>query len=187
MVEAIVDSLAGIPVELRVFFLAMLPITELRGAIPLGVAWGLTPYCAFLWSLAGNFVPIIPLLLGLRWFLHTLVRHPFFAKPLHRLAMHGRRSQDKVRRYGWVGLTLIVALPLPGTGVWTGCLIAALLGLRLLPSVAAITIGEIIAGILVVLITSSVLAVSRLMCGEIILLFLFVVAGGFYFWYHRSR
>lgn len=164
--EELVAGLSDIPVGWRVFFLAMLPVTELRGAIPLGVAWGLPPFHAFLWAVAGNFVPVLPLLLVLDWLYRHLVRHRLFARPLLWLAGYGARNEDKVHRYGWFGLMLLVAVPLPGTGVWTGCLVATLLGLSFWPSVAAITLGELVAGVLVSLVAGSVLAMSRLVYGE---------------------
>lgn len=183
--EAWIADLAEMPVGWQVFLLSMLPVTELRGAIVLGIAWGMPPLEVFLWAVAGNFVPVVPLLLVLGWGYRHLMRHPFFSRPLRWLAGYGARNEEKVRRYGWLGLMLLVAVPLPGTGVWTGCLVATLLALPFWPSLAAITLGEIIAGILVSLVASSVLALSSLRYGEYVIIAILAVL--FFFWLFRGR
>ena len=172
MADWIIQAVTNIPAGWAVFLLSMLPVTELRVAIPLGVAWGLAPAESFFWAIGGNFVPIIPLLLLLGYILRWLKRFKLFAAPLKRLEAHNQRRQEQVRRYGMIGLTLLVAVPLPGTGIWTGCLVATLLSLPFWPAVAAITAGEVIAGILVAAVTSGAMAVSELMYGEYLLLFL---------------
>ncbi len=150
--------LSQISVGWRVFFLAMLPVTELRAALPMGVVWGLPVEEAFLWTIAGNFLPVIPLLLFLRWLYGVLLRSGRFPRLLHKLQSYQEAKGDKVRRYGMIGLTFLVAVPLPGTGVWTGAVVASVLGLDLLPAIAAITLGEILAGILVGIAVSGVSA-----------------------------
>lgn len=162
MLNSIIESLAGIPVGWRVFFLAMLPITELRGAIPLGVLWEMPPIEAFCWAVAGNFFPVIPLLLCLKCFLRWLLGRPRLRGLAWRLEERAALNQKKIQRYGMMGLCLLVAIPLPGTGAWTGALVAAVLNLRFLPSVLAITIGELIAGILVCLLVSGAVALTQL-------------------------
>lgn len=176
MVDSIIEWMADIPPGWRVFILSMLPVTELRGAIPLGVLWDLRPITAYFWAVVGNFVPIIPLLLFLRWGLSMLIRHPRLEKLRNWLERRNRANQETVRRYGVVGLTLLVAVPLPGTGVWTGALVATLLKLRFLPALLAITVGELIAGVLVCLVVTGAVMVSQLYYGEWILAILIVVA-----------
>lgn len=176
MVDSIIEWMVDIPPGWRVFILSMLPVTELRGAIPLGVLWGLSPSRVYAWAVAGNFVPIIPLLLGFRWGFRMLIRHPSLGRFRLWLERRNAASQETVRRYGVVGLTLLVAVPLPGTGVWTGAVIAVLLKLRFIPALLAITVGELIAGVLVCLVVTGAVAVSRLYYGEWILAALVVVA-----------
>lgn len=125
---------------LYVFFCSMVPLIELRGAIPIGAALGLPWLANFLISVAGNMLPVPFILLFIRKILawmHT-TRH------LHKLAewlenkAHGK--SDQVLRYASLGLVLFVGVPLPGTGAWTGALIAALLDMRMkyaLPSILA--------------------------------------------------
>lgn len=161
-VGELIASWSGLPVGWRVLLLAALPVTELRAALPLGLVWGLSPLAAFLWSIAGNFIPVLPLLAGLGVAYRRLAQRPPLARPLARLAAFGDRHCRQVGRYGLPGLTLLVAVPLPGTGVWTGCLVAALLRLRLWPAAAAITLGEVVAGIIVALAAGGVAAAVRL-------------------------
>ncbi|MBQ6807692.1 MAG: small multi-drug export protein [Firmicutes bacterium] len=160
----------GIPAGWRVLVLSMLPVTELRGAIPLGVLWGLKPVICYFWAVTGNFIPVIPLLLGLKLLFRCILRRPRWQGIVSHLNRHTAGNQEKVRRYGMLGLTLLVAVPLPGTGVWTGALVAALLNLRFRSALLAITLGELIAGILVCLVVRSAIAVSQLQYGAWIVL-----------------
>jgi len=141
-----------------VFLVSMLPLVELRGAIPLGIGLGLSPWAAALAALAGNLL-IVPILLWLvplvvNWF----SRYPWFAKPWNRLEARLRlKGEDTVQRYGAIGLLLFVAVPLPGSGAWTGSLIAVVLGLKKRYAWPAISLGVLIADILVTLAAAGVL------------------------------
>ena len=137
----------------------MLPVTELRAALPLGVLWGLAPRQAYLWALAGNLMPVPPLLLGLER-LFSCLRF-FGSGPVAALADYGRRRRDSLGRFSLPGLMALVALPLPGTGVWTGCLVAAALGLKKLPAAAAISLGAAAAGIAVAMAAAGVAVAER--------------------------
>ena len=137
----------------------MLPVTELRAALPLGVLWGLAPRQAYLWAVAGNLAPVLPLLLGLERLFSCL---RFFGRgPVVALADYGGRRRDSLGSFSLPGLVALVALPLPGTGVWTGCLVAAVLGLKKLPAVAAISLGAAAAGIAVAAASAGVAAADR--------------------------
>lgn len=175
-VENIIGLFDYLDAHWRVFCLSMLPITELRLMIPLGIAWGLEPFVCFVWAIAGNFLPIIPLLLVLPRLFRKLYSIPAFRPLVDKLESKSAGKSRKVEHYGSIGLSLLVAVPLPFTGVWTGCLIASLLGLRLLPSLIAVTTGMVIAGILVSLMTAGVLAVFKWVYGLEILLILALLA-----------
>lgn len=176
MAETIVEFFAGVPEEWRVFFISMIPITELRAAIPLGFAWGMTPFAAFGWAVFGNFIPIIPLLLVLKFLYLKIIDFPRLGKPLRKLANLGYSKGDKVKRYGLLGLALLVAVPLPGTGIWTGCLVAVLFAISLRQATLAITAGMVVAGIVVTAVVYGALTVSKLVYGEWILLAIVVAA-----------
>ncbi|MEG1997501.1 MAG: small multi-drug export protein, partial [Clostridiales bacterium] len=96
MTEALVQLFGSIEPHWRVLIFAMLPVTELRASLPLGVIWGLTPGESLWWSLSGNFLPIIPLLLFLPWFFRIMARWKPLARPLHDLANHQLRKGDQV-------------------------------------------------------------------------------------------
>ena len=115
----------------------MLPVTELRAALPLGLVWGLSPRQAFLWAVAGNLMPVIPALLVFG----RLFSGPRFdgQGPAAALAHYAIRRRDALSRWGPAGVAALVAVPLPGTGVWTGCLVAAALGLEKLSAAAAVS------------------------------------------------
>ncbi|MEE8596722.1 MAG: small multi-drug export protein [bacterium] len=141
----------GLSPEVAVFLTSMLPIIELRGALPMAInlfqiAWPK----AFLISFIGNLVPV-PFIL---WLLKPIVKILSKIKPLgiffEWLFERTRRKGDKViEKYEEIGLLAFVAIPLPGTGAWTGALIAFLFGLDFKKSFLVITIGVFIAGVIV--------------------------------------
>ncbi len=186
MIDGLVEFLAGIPPLWRVFFLSMLPVAEMRVAFPLGLVWGLEIWPAFLFSMLGNAVPIIPLLLVLKRLLAWLGTLACFARPLKRLTRYNERNQKMVRRYGVLGLAVLVAVPLPGTGVWSGCMAAALMDIPFMPALLAICGGGLIAGALVLMAVSGVLAVAELPYGLWVLAGIFL-AGLIIYWLRRKK
>lgn len=158
MAEQIADALAGIPSHWIACCLAMLPILELRGSIPWAIlAGGMNWQDAFLWSVIGNFVPVIPILLLLEPVANLLRRWPIFDRFFEWLFARTRRKGKIVERYEALGLILFVGIPLPGTGAWTGALAAFVFGVRFRLALPAITLGILIAGTIV---TSAVMGGS---------------------------
>ena len=150
MAEQIASYLSGIPAHWTTFFLAMLPILELRGSIPWAIlAGGMHWQDAFIWSLIGNFVPIIPILLLLEPVSNYLRRWKLLDRFFDWLFARTRRKGKMVEKYETLGLILLVAIPRPGTGAWTGALAAFVFGVRFRLALPAIIIGVIIAGTLV--------------------------------------
>ena len=141
---------------LLTFFTAMVPVLELRGAIPVGVAAGLPPAAACAAAIAGNMVPVPFILLLIRrifaWLRNTALLGTKIAALERRAHLKGRL----VRRYRLPGLLLLVAIPLPGTGAWTGALVAALLDIRMRHALPAIFLGVVIAGAIVTTLTYGV-------------------------------
>lgn len=136
--------------ELLVMLTAALPVVELRGAIPVGLSLGMSPLHAVLLSLIGSMLPVPFILLGVRPVFKYLRGTQLFRNVVGELAdrtlsNHGAR----VQKYGAAALILVVAVPLPGTGVWTGSLVAALLDIRLRWAFPAILMGNIVAAIAV--------------------------------------
>lgn len=152
MVEAIETFfLETVGKELCVLFCSMLPIIELRGAIPLGAGLGLPWWQTFAISVVGNLLPIPFILLLMRWMLDVMKK----VKGLRRIALwleaKVEKKRDKVEKYAFWGLTIFVAIPLPGTGAWTGSLIASVTGMRFWRSFLCATIGVLIAAVVMTL------------------------------------
>ncbi len=129
---------------------AMLPISELRGAIPLGILkLGLGAGEVYVLSVIGNLIPVIPILLFLKFGSNFLRKYRWGDRFLTWLFARTRRRSRLVERYESLGLMLFVAIPLPVTGAWTGSVAAFLFGIRLRYAFLAITLGVLLAGIIV--------------------------------------
>lgn len=149
MLSHIVGALAGLPPQVIVLAVAALPVIELRGGIPVAMAMGFTPGEAIALGILGNLLPIPFVLLLLRPLRRAVAaRGPFrpFFEWLERRAL---RRRDLVDRYGPWGLALFVGVPLPGTGAWTGAILAAALDLSFGRSLLAIVAGVLLAGVIV--------------------------------------
>lgn len=140
----------GIPPWLATLLLAMLPIFELRGAIPVGSKiLGLPLAEAVALSVVGNMLPIIPILLLLGPASAWLSRWDLFDSFFQWLFSRTRSKSDLIRKYELVGLMLFVAVPLPMTGAWTGAVAAFLFGIGFWPALGAIFLGVLIAGAII--------------------------------------
>ena len=128
------------------FGTAMVPVIELRGAIPVGVAAGLPPAVACVTAILGNLVPVPFIMLLVRRIFDWLRDTRFFGPKITWLERRAHLKGRLVRKYRLLGLVILVGIPLPGTGAWTGALVAALLDIRLRTALPAILLGLIIAG-----------------------------------------
>lgn len=125
---------------------AMTPILELRGAIPFGLALGLPPGLVYVVSVLGNMIPVPAIMLFIRAIFRWLYRWPWWQIRLDRLVKRTHLKGRIVRKYRIPGLILLVAIPLPGTGAWTGALVATLFGIRMQIALPAILAGVLISG-----------------------------------------
>ena len=139
---------------LLTFGTAMVPVLELRGAIPVGVAAGLSPAAACLVSILGNMVPVPFILLLIRRIFDWLRGTRLFGPRIDWLERRAHLKGRIVKKYRTIGLIILVAIPLPGTGAWTGALVADVLDLRLRTALPAIALGVLIAGIITTTVTS---------------------------------
>lgn len=140
----------GFPREVIVIIIAILPVFELRGALPVAINLFHFPwYYAFLLTIIGNLLPVPFILLFLDTISRLLSKIGFFKHMLDWLFEHTRRRGGVVERYERIGLALFVAVPLPVTGAWTGSVLAVLLGLRFKHAFLSIFMGVFIAGIIV--------------------------------------
>ena len=138
---------------LIVFLMAMLPVVELRGAIPYGFAFGLPWWQVMVASIIGNMLPVPFIILFIRKIFMWLKDRNRFAGAIYRFEKKLEKKAEKVVRYQMFGLFLFVAIPLPGTGAWTGALIAAMLDMRVKEAFPPILLGVITAGIIVAVVT----------------------------------
>ena len=146
----------GVPAEVVVLIISMLPIFELRGGIPLGAFLELVWWKTYLMAVLGNLIPVVPLLLFLNPVSNWLRRHISLADRFFEwlFARTRKRTEAKMRRYGiFIGLMLFVAIPLPVTGAWTGCAAAFLFGVKFRYSFPAVMAGVLIASIIVSIVT----------------------------------
>lgn len=156
MTDFIVEAITGADVGkyLATFIISMIPVIELRGAIPIGVSLGLSHVEAMGISIIGNMLPVPFIILFIRPIFKWMTKK---SDKLGRLATKletkAEGKWDKIHRYQFFALTLFVAIPLPGTGAWSGALIAAVMNMRLRNALPSILLGVLIAGILVTGIT----------------------------------
>lgn len=142
---------------LSVFGLAMVPVFELRGAIPVGVAAGLPFWTVFLTAFLGNLLPVPFLILFTRRVFEWLrTKSALLERFVSRLERKAASKEDLLKKYELLGLCILVAIPLPGTGAWTGSLVAAVFDIRLKHAFPAIALGVLIAGIVVSVVTYGV-------------------------------
>lgn len=148
MIEAIEQFfLETVGRELCVFFCSMLPIIECRGAVPLGWGLGLPWWQTALFSIAGNLLPVPFILLFMRAILNWMrtCRVKFFHKIAAWLDKKIEKHKGTIEKYSYFGVMIFIAVPLPGTGAWTGTLIASVLGLEPKKSFVAAVGGVLVA------------------------------------------
>ncbi len=147
-------------VELTVMLTAALPIIELRGAIPVGISLGLSPIHAASIAFIGSLIPVPFILFTIRPIFNYLKKTKLFKNMVHKITERSiNNNSGKIQKYGVWGLILIVAIPLPGTGVWSGSLIAALMNMRFKWAFPAILVGNLIAGIFIMGLSTGVFKV----------------------------
>ena len=137
---------------MKVLFVSAMPVSELRGGIPLALYLGFDPLTSYLTALLGNLIPI-PFVLYTLNFVERFVQRTPLSKLYSKLIERVERRRVAIEKYGYLGLTLFVAIPLPVTGAWTGALLSSILGLDRLKSFLFIALGVAVSG--VVVLTSS--------------------------------
>ncbi len=134
--------------ELIIFLVSMIPILELRGGLIVASLlkvpmWRAIPIC-----IVGNLIPVPFILLLITEIFTLLKKTKVFRKPIEKLEAHALGKSDNIQKYEFLGLLLFVGIPLPGTGAWTGSLIAALLGVKNRKAVPAILLGLVMATVI---------------------------------------
>lgn len=147
------EALQNLADELIVAFTAALPVIELKGAIPTGIALGLNKWEAFISAYIGSLLPVPILLFFFRPIMTYLHRTRVFRRFAGWVYSRTRHKGYKIRQYSLLGLFIFVAIPLPTTGVWTGSMIASFLKLKISHSFIAIALGNLVAGLLIMFIS----------------------------------
>ena len=143
---------------LSTFVISMIPVIELRGGLPFGIAHGLNYPLALCAAVLGNMLPAPFIILFIRKIFAVVRRWSGrFDRMVSRLEARGKKKSEIIAKYGPLGLVLLVAIPLPGTGCWTGALVAALLDIRLRNALPAIFLGVLISAAIMTLATFGVL------------------------------
>lgn len=139
---------------LMTFFISMVPVIELRGAIPIATANGLNFWVAIMISIIGNLVPVPFIIIFIRKIFDWMSRKSNrLGRLVAKMEERAAKKSGTVEKYAFWGLVILVAIPLPGTGAWTGALVAAMLEMRLKKAFPAIALGVVIAAVIVAFVT----------------------------------
>jgi len=144
--------------EIVVFIISLLPLLELRGGILAASILKLSPLPGYIISIIGNVIPIPFILLLINKILEWMKNNKFFKGFANWLFGKVEKHKGQIEKFGYFGLVLFVGIPLPGTGAWTGSLIASVLEMDRKKSFIAIMIGIIMASIIMMIISYGVIA-----------------------------
>lgn len=151
-VQWLTDTTAGDFV--MTMLVSMVPIVELRGGIPYGVAAGLPVWLAYIAAFIGNLIPVPFIVVYIRRIFKWIRRHmPRLNHVIDKLEKKAHLKGATMQKYQYLGLAIFVAIPLPGTGAWTGALAAAFLDMRLKKAFPAAVLGVAVAGFLISVLT----------------------------------
>jgi uncharacterized membrane protein len=150
MVEAIIQWMQGIPKEVVVIIVAALPIAELRGAIPVALAYGMSFQKAFWLSVLGNAIPVIPMLFLFQPVSERLRKLKIFARFFDWLEKRTLKNSDSIQKYEMLGLAIFVGIPLPMTGAYSGAIAATLLKMKFRYALIGNILGILAAGLIVI-------------------------------------
>lgn len=155
LMQWLTDTMAG---EFTLTVLvSMIPVVELRGGIPFGVAAGLPVWAAFIAAVIGNLIPVPFIIVYIRRIFQWMRRRmPRLNSLVDKLERKAHLKGQKVSKYKYLGLMLFVAIPLPGTGAWTGSLAAAFLDMPLRKAIPSVVVGVLIAGMAISILTYGV-------------------------------
>ena len=150
MAQSIINSLSFLPGWAQILLVSAIPIVELRGAIPWGIfALHMEPIHVMLISIIGSILPAPIILLFVQTVLGWMRRSKHFSKMAAWLDAKAAKGSKKISEYKFWVLMIFVAIPLPGTGVWTGCLAASVLEMKFPRAMLCVALGSCIAGVIV--------------------------------------
>lgn len=138
---------------IHIMIMSMMPIVELRGAIPLGIALGLNPIGVYISSVVGSTLVSIPLILTFRHIINFLRTKKIFEKLVLKIDRKIDSAMKKLKNVSILGIILFVGIPLPTTGTWTASAIASILKIRIKNSFWGVLLGNMMAGIIISLLS----------------------------------
>lgn len=159
MVDQIVTSFTeflsshNIPAEIIPFIISLFPVLELRGGMIAAFALGIDFIPAFIVCYLGNMIPIPFILLFIRKIFNWMKKSKHLTKIVDKMEKRADKKKDTILKYQEWGLLIFVGIPLPGTGGWTGALLAALMDLRMKKCLPIIALGVLIAGLIMSFLT----------------------------------
>lgn len=145
MIESINTFFDSLPKELLVFIMSMTPLIELRGGIPFAYLLGFPLPLTLVLTIVGNMIPVPFILLFIKHIFKFLRDHNIMTNVINKVTSRAMARSHKVENLEFWGLVLFVGIPLPGTGAWTGALIASLLNIPFKKAITAIFLGILIA------------------------------------------
>lgn len=160
LINIIIGLFAGLKAtrygrEILVFIISVLPILELRGGLLAASLLEVDPLVAYIISIIGNILPVPFILFFIKRIIDWLRKSKvnFFKKIAKFLDKKVEKNKEKIEKYGYLGLILFVGVPLPGTGAWTGCLLAAVLDMDRKKSFACVVCGVLMASIIMMVLS----------------------------------
>ncbi len=154
--EKVAGKLSGLPDELVCFVISMVPIIELRGGLIVAAIKDIPLFKAVAICITGNLVPIPFILLLITPIFNWLKTTKLFKPLVEKLEKKSLGKSEKIKKYEFLGLVLFVGIPLPGTGAWTGSLIASLLNIKIKKAFPAICLGLLLATVIMCIITYAI-------------------------------
>ena len=163
LVNAIIGAFGGITSiafgkEILVFIISLLPILELRGGLIAAALLGLDPIPRYIISIIGNLLPIPFILLLINKVLDWMRKSKHFSKIANWLDSKVEKHKGQIEKYGYLGVVLFVGIPLPGTGAWTGSLIASVLEMDKKKTFLSVLLGVFLASIIMMVLSFGILA-----------------------------
>lgn len=141
--------------EFAIAIISMVPIVELRGAIPLGIGLGMPFTRAVIISYIGSTIPAFFIILLIGYVFKILRKIKFMDKLINKINEKTLKNKYKIEKYGYWGLLLFVGIPLPGTGIWTGSLLSHLLNMDKKKSFVAVALGNVLAGLIIAIVSGT--------------------------------
>ncbi len=153
LIEWFTTNLSWLPREAVAFIISMVPILELRGGLIAAALLGIDYIKAVIICIIGNVIPVPFILLLINKIFEFMKKHNICKNLVLKLEEKAMGKSDTIKKYEFIGIVLFVGIPLPGTGAWTGSLIAALMGIKIKKAFPAVILGLLLATAIMSVIT----------------------------------